>query len=183
MSENDGKKTLGVRSGPRASNVKQSFSHGRSKNVVVETKRKRVVVPKAGTSKTSIQSSNRDGTKGLASGITDTEMERRLKALQAAKAREADEVAQREASAKEREQAVHAKLARRLRELLHGRRARRAAARGVRERAARARLDEAEAERPVRGEDRGEHGRRGRGRARSRHREGGFRPDGDFGAV
>jgi translation initiation factor IF-2 len=28
--------------------VKQSFSHGRTKNVVVETKRKRVVVPKAG---------------------------------------------------------------------------------------------------------------------------------------
>jgi translation initiation factor IF-2 len=104
MSDNDGKKTLGVRSGPRASNVKQSFSHGRSKNVVVETKRKRVVVPKAGTSKTGIKSSNIDGAKGLASGITDTEMERRLKALQAAKAREADEAAQREASAKEREQ-------------------------------------------------------------------------------
>jgi len=104
MSDNDGKKTLGVRSGPRASNVKQSFSHGRSKNVVVETKRKRVVVPKAGVSKTSIQSSSKDGGQALSSGITDTEMERRLKALQAAKAREADEVAQREASAKEREQ-------------------------------------------------------------------------------
>ncbi len=104
MSDNDGKKTLGVRSGPRASNVKQSFSHGRSKNVVVETKRKRVVVPKAGLSKSSIQSSSNDGGKALPSGITDTEMERRLKALQAAKAREADEVAQREASAKEREQ-------------------------------------------------------------------------------
>ena len=104
MSDNDGKKTLGVRSGPRASNVKQSFSHGRSKNVVVETKRKRVVVPKAGVSKTSIQSSSKDGGKALPSGITDTEMERRLKALQAAKAREADEVAQREASEKEREQ-------------------------------------------------------------------------------
>ena len=104
MSDNDGKKTLGVRSGPRASNVKQSFSHGRSKNVVVETKRKRVVVPKAGLSKSSIQSSSKDGGKALPSGITDTEMERRLKALQAAKAREADEVAQREASAKEREQ-------------------------------------------------------------------------------
>ena len=104
MSENDGKKTLGVRSGPRASNVKQSFSHGRSKSVVVETKRKRVVVPKAGTSKTGIQSSNIDGAKGLASGVSDTEMERRLRALQAAKAREADEAAQREASAKEREQ-------------------------------------------------------------------------------
>ena len=104
MSDNDGKKTLGVRSGPRASNVKQSFSHGRSKNVVVETKRKRVVIPKAGVPKSGIQSSSKDGGKALPSGITDTEMERRLKALQAAKAREADEVAQREASAKEREQ-------------------------------------------------------------------------------
>ena len=104
MSDNDGKKTLGSRSGPRAGNVKQSFSHGRSKNVVVETKRKRIVVPKAGTSKTTIQTSNREGAKNLSSGITNTEMERRLKALQAAKAREADEVAQREANAKEREQ-------------------------------------------------------------------------------
>ena len=104
MSDNDGKKTLGVRSGPRAGNVKQSFSHGRSNNVVVETKRKRIVVPKAGTSKTTIQASNKEGAKNLSSGITDTEMERRLKALQAAKAREADEVAQREANAKEREQ-------------------------------------------------------------------------------
>ena len=103
MSDSDGKKTLGVRSGPRASNVKQSFSHGRSKNVVVETKRKRIVVPKTGASKTNIPSSNKDGGKALPSGITDIEMERRLKALQAAKAREADEVAQREASAKERE--------------------------------------------------------------------------------
>ena len=104
MSDSDGKKTLGVRSGPRASNVKQSFSHGRSKNVVVETKRKRVVVPKAGVTKSSIQSSSKNAGNALPSGITDTEMERRLKALQAAKAREADEVAQREASAKEREQ-------------------------------------------------------------------------------
>ena len=38
MSDSDGKKTLGVRGGgPRSGNVKQSFSHGRSKNVVVET--------------------------------------------------------------------------------------------------------------------------------------------------
>lgn len=51
MSDSDGKKTLGVRGGgPRSGNVKQSFSHGRSKNVVVETKRKRVVVPKPGAS-------------------------------------------------------------------------------------------------------------------------------------
>ena len=48
MSDNDGKKTLGVRGGGRSGSVKQSFSHGRTKNVVVETKRKRVVVPKPG---------------------------------------------------------------------------------------------------------------------------------------
>ena len=52
MSDSDGKKTLGLRGGPRAGNVKQSFSHGRSKSVVVETKRKRVVVPKPVTAKT-----------------------------------------------------------------------------------------------------------------------------------
>ena len=46
MSDTDGKKTLGLRGGSRPGNVKQSFSHGRTKNVVVETKRKRVVVPK-----------------------------------------------------------------------------------------------------------------------------------------
>ena len=48
MSDTDGKKTLGLRGGPRSGQVKQSFSHGRTKNVVVETKRKRVVVPKPG---------------------------------------------------------------------------------------------------------------------------------------
>ena len=48
MSDTDGKKTLGLRGGARPGNVKQSFSHGRTKNVVVETKRKRVVVPKQG---------------------------------------------------------------------------------------------------------------------------------------
>ncbi len=51
MSENDGKKTLGLKGGTRSGSVKQSFSHGRTKNVVVETKRKRVVVPKPGAAK------------------------------------------------------------------------------------------------------------------------------------
>ena len=105
MSDSDGKKTLGVRGGgPRSGNVKQSFSHGRTKNVVVETKRKRVVVPKPGAA------NKGSGTAGSASGdprrqkagTTDTEMARRLKALQAAKAREADEIAEREANEKAR---------------------------------------------------------------------------------
>ena len=95
MSDNDGKKTLGLRGTPRSGNVKQSFSHGRTKNVLVETKRKRVVVPKVGatvqqgTSPAKTQSSNRPA------GISDTEMARRLKAVQAAKAREAEDSATR----------------------------------------------------------------------------------------
>ena len=107
MSDSDGKKTLGVRSGPRAGNVKQSFSHGRTKNVVVETKRKRVVVPKPNltapakdstAAASSAKSQNRPG------GITDAEMERRLKALQIAKAREVEEAEKRAADEKQREE-------------------------------------------------------------------------------
>ncbi|WP_323763925.1 translation initiation factor IF-2 [Marinovum sp.] len=99
MSDNDGKKTLGLRGGSRPGNVKQSFSHGRTKNVVVETKRKRVVVPKPGGSKPG--SGGAGGGVGGAgkrpAGITDAEMERRLKAVQAAKAREVEEAAARKA--------------------------------------------------------------------------------------
>ncbi|WP_417523264.1 translation initiation factor IF-2 [Marinovum sp.] len=109
MSDNDGKKTLGLRGGSRPGNVKQSFSHGRTKNVVVETKRKRVVVPKPGGAKPG--SGGAGGGVGGAgkrpAGITDAEMERRLKAVQAAKAREVEEAAARkadeEARAEERE--------------------------------------------------------------------------------
>ena len=106
MSDNDGKKTLGVRGGgSRPGNVKQSFSHGRTKNVVVETKRKRVVVPKPGASQGG-SSAPAAGQGGDASrrpaGISDAEMERRLKALQLAKANEAEEAAQRAAEEKAR---------------------------------------------------------------------------------
>ncbi len=102
MSDNDGRKTLGL-GGSRPSNVKQSFSHGRTKNVVVETKRKRVVVPKPGGQKPSGPGAGPvgDPTKRPA-GITDSEMERRLKAVQAAKAREVEEAATRAAEEKAR---------------------------------------------------------------------------------
>ncbi len=103
MSENDGKKTLGLRGGNRPGQVKQSFSHGRTKNVVVETKRKRVVVPKPGTGAGGAVSPTKGDPKKRPGGISDAEMERRLKALQAAKAREAEEQAQREAEEKARE--------------------------------------------------------------------------------
>ncbi|WP_299045054.1 translation initiation factor IF-2 [uncultured Tateyamaria sp.] len=104
MSDTDGKKTLGLRSGARPGNVKQSFSHGRTKNVVVETKRKRVVVPKPGAAKPAggAGAAGGDPSKRPA-GISDAEMDRRLKAVQAAKAREAEESAKRQAEEKARE--------------------------------------------------------------------------------
>ncbi|MBO9465959.1 translation initiation factor IF-2 [Tropicibacter sp. R15_0] len=105
MSDNDGKKTLGLRGGARSGNVKQSFSHGRTKNVVVETKRKRVVVPKPGAAGAKGAAGPAGGGGKRPAGISDAEMERRLKALQAAKAREAEETAKREAEEKARAEA------------------------------------------------------------------------------
>jgi translation initiation factor IF-2 len=109
MNDNDGKKTLGVRGpGARPGNVKQSFSHGRTKNVVVETKRKRVVVPKPAAGKSASGGAVPNPALGdpakRPAGISDAEMERRLKALQAAKAREGEEAIQREADEKAREE-------------------------------------------------------------------------------
>ncbi len=139
MSDTDGKKTLGTRGG-RPGQVKQSFSHGRTKNVVVETKRKRVVVPKAGSGQGQggdpSKTPKTDPAKRPA-GITDAEMERRMKALQAAKAREGedaerraaeerqrdeerqrrrDEIEAREREEREREEAIKAKAAEEARE-------------------------------------------------------------------
>ncbi len=107
MSDNDGKKKLGL-GGSRPANVKQSFSHGRTKNVVVETKRKRVVVPKPGAAKPGAAApSGKSGPAGgdpskRPAGISDAELERRMKALAMAKAREAEEAAKREAEEKAR---------------------------------------------------------------------------------
>ncbi len=105
MSDTDGKKPLGLRSGgaggARTGQVKQSFSHGRTKNVVVETKRKRVLVPKAGAGGKP-GSDRPDATK--TGGATDAEMERRLRALAAAKAREADDAKRREDEERQREE-------------------------------------------------------------------------------
>ncbi|AJE44974.1 translation initiation factor IF-2 [Celeribacter indicus] len=105
MSDTDGKKTLGIRGG--SGSVKQSFSHGRTKNVVVETKRKRVVVPKPGAAKSSGSGSGSSAfgdPKKRPAGISDAEMERRMKALAAAKAAEADEARKREAEERQREE-------------------------------------------------------------------------------
>ncbi len=105
MSDSDGKKTLGLRGGARTGQVKQSFSHGRTKNVVVETKRKRIVVPKPGAKPGAANRAPAPAKSDPAkrpAGISDAEMARRMKALAAAKAREAEEAARREAEEKAR---------------------------------------------------------------------------------
>lgn len=107
MSDTDGKKPLGLGGAPRSGQVKQSFSHGRTKSVVVETKRKRVVVPAkpgaAGAGAGGGQPSLGDPSKRPA-GISDAEMERRLMALRAAKAREAEDAERRAEEERQREE-------------------------------------------------------------------------------
>ena len=102
----DGKggKTLGLRGGgPEKSHVRQSFSHGRSKSVVVETKRKRVIVPKPGATRSGTSGDGRSASPKPA-GVSDVELERRKKALVAAQANENERQKLEAAENKRREQ-------------------------------------------------------------------------------
>jgi len=92
---NDGKKPLGLKGGT----VRQKFSHGRTKNVVVETKRKRVFVPKAGGA----GGGKPGGNKPAGSYLSDAEMARRKKALDAARAMETERAAKELAQSEARE--------------------------------------------------------------------------------
>jgi translation initiation factor IF-2 len=108
MSDTDGKKPLGLGGGARGpGQVKQSFSHGRTKSVAVEVKRKRVVVPaKPGAAGGAASGANPhlgDPSKRPA-GISDAEMERRLAALKAAKAREQEDAVRRAEEEKARDE-------------------------------------------------------------------------------
>ena len=110
MSDTDGKKPLGLGGAPRSGQVKQSFSHGRTKSVVVEVKRKLTVVPNKGAAPTpgtgaAVATSPRLGDPSKRpAGISDAEMERRMSALRAAKAREADDATKRVEDEKAREE-------------------------------------------------------------------------------
>jgi translation initiation factor IF-2 len=109
MSDTDGKKPLGLGGGARGpGQVKQSFSHGRTKSVAVEVKRKRVVVPtKPGAPGAGAASGTNphlgDPSKRPA-GISDAEMERRLAALKAAKAREQEDSVRRAEEERQRDE-------------------------------------------------------------------------------
>jgi translation initiation factor IF-2 len=110
MSDTDNKKPLGLRGGgPRSGNVKQSFSHGRTKNVVVETKRKRVVVPKPGAKQqtTAAPAPTRSDPSRRPAGLSEAEQQRRMKAVALANAKreeiDAKRAAEEKARAEERE--------------------------------------------------------------------------------
>ena len=109
MSDTDGKKPLGLGGTPRSGQVKQSFSHGRTKSVVVETKRKRVMVPAskpgvAGATGAVTSAPHLGDPSKRPAGISDAEMERRLAALRGAKAREAEDNARRALEERERDE-------------------------------------------------------------------------------
>ena len=109
MSDTDGKKPLGLGGAPRSGSVKQSFSHGRTHAVVVETKRKRVVVPTpgkpgSGSGAASGGAPNLGDPSKRPAGISDAEMERRLTALRQAKAREQEDAAKRAEEERAREE-------------------------------------------------------------------------------
>ncbi len=106
MSDTDGKKPLGLGGGaPRSGQVKQSFSHGRTKSVVVEVKRKLTVVPaKPGAPAPGVAQPRLGDPSKRPAGISDAEMERRLSALRAAKASEVEDRARRAEEDKVREE-------------------------------------------------------------------------------
>ncbi len=83
-------KVLSLKGG--SSTVRQSFSHGRSKSVVVETKRKRILSPPLNSTKkiTKLSNDNASASEKTASkNISSDEVNRRVKALEAVKAEEA----------------------------------------------------------------------------------------------
>ncbi len=92
---NDGKKPLGLKGGT----VRQKFSHGRTKNVVVERKNKRVFVPKPGGA----GGAKSGGAKAAGGYLSDVEMARRKKALEAARAMEEERAAKERAQSEARE--------------------------------------------------------------------------------
>ena len=110
MSEGDGKSTIGfmARSSSTPGSVTQKFRRGRTNSVVVETKARRTLKSKpgagAGAGAIAEQAKARPA-------IADPEIERRMKALEAARVREAEEKEREEERRREEEAKEHERLA------------------------------------------------------------------------
>jgi translation initiation factor IF-2 len=104
MSDTDGKKPLGLRpSAPRPGQVKQSFSHGRTKSVLVETKGKKFTIAKPAGAPAGKPGMNMTGDPSRRpQGISEEEHQRRIRAVQAANAAKAAEDEKRKADEEER---------------------------------------------------------------------------------
>ncbi|MBS0272171.1 MAG: translation initiation factor IF-2 [Proteobacteria bacterium] len=80
-------KTLTLKKGSEGGHVRQSFTHGRSKTVTVEVKKKRIILPNQQS-----ESSKSEDEKPLSStGLTHQQIEERLKALHGAMKTQAEE--------------------------------------------------------------------------------------------
>jgi translation initiation factor IF-2 len=96
-------KTLGLRGGTETSHVRQSFSHGRTKSVTVEHKRKRVVVPQKPGAGAGAGTGAAGKARGMQKSLSDSEFERRRKAVEAAQSQEAERAKQEQEAAAARE--------------------------------------------------------------------------------
>ncbi len=108
---NEGKnKVLSLKG--KSSTVRQSFSHGRSKSVVVETKRKRLLVPQNPEKKihnlsleeTKSEPINSKSNFAEKKNVTNIEVNRRIKALETAKALETSRIEQEKVAQAAREE-------------------------------------------------------------------------------
>lgn len=110
MSENDGnekKKTLTLKGGGLSQGtVRQNFSHGRTKSVVVETRKRRITKPgdspAPATEAPAKTEAPQQPAAEAAANLSKSELEARTKALEEAKVRAVEEEKQREADNKRR---------------------------------------------------------------------------------
>ncbi|MBL8677265.1 MAG: translation initiation factor IF-2 associated domain-containing protein, partial [Alphaproteobacteria bacterium] len=80
-------KTLTLKKGTEGGHVRQSFAHGRSKTVTVEVKRKRVILPTHDNDSKKAEGEDKPGS----SGLTQQQIQERLKALHGAMRTQAEE--------------------------------------------------------------------------------------------
>jgi translation initiation factor IF-2 len=137
MSENEGdknaapekKKKLTLRGGGVSQGtVRQNFSHGRSKSVVVETRKRRITKPGDGPAVATVRKETPapprppatpvpdPATDSMASSLSRNEMEARQRALEEAKSREAEDRVKAEEEARRREQEDKERAERKARE-------------------------------------------------------------------
>jgi len=135
-SKTQGRRPIKLKSGGGSGTVRQSFSHGRTKAVVVEKKRKRIVAPKTAAQKAKeaeekakaeeeavtakepevkapVQADEDERPGAVLQTLTKEEQEKRLQAIEVAKAREVEDAANAKVREREREEEAERRKAER----------------------------------------------------------------------